>query len=53
MGRRKTVMKLTRKRGRPAEQKASTLMNKFMERYMKLAKDLKQVNCVTNTLYLF
>ncbi|KAK7111424.1 hypothetical protein V1264_011059 [Littorina saxatilis] len=42
MGRRKTVMRLTKKRGRPVEQKGSNLGSRFMERYLKLAKDLRQ-----------
>ncbi|XP_035824770.1 chitin synthase chs-2 [Aplysia californica] len=41
LSRRKTVMRLTRKRKRQ-EQKGSNLTSKFMERYLKLAKDLRQ-----------
>ncbi|XP_076459203.1 chitin synthase chs-2-like [Babylonia areolata] len=42
MGRRRNVMRLTKKRGRPAEQKGSNLASRLMERYLKLAKDLRQ-----------
>ncbi|KAL8576680.1 hypothetical protein ACOMHN_025155 [Nucella lapillus] len=42
MRRKRTVMRLTKKRGRPAEQKSSNLANRLMERYLKLAKDLRQ-----------
>ena len=50
MGRRKTVMRLTKKRGRPVEQKGSNLASRFMERYLKLAKDLRQVSADSNSI---
>ena len=50
MGRRKTVMRLTKKRGRPVEQKGSNLASRFMERYLKLAKDLRQVSTDSSSI---
>ncbi|GFR70591.1 chitin synthase [Elysia marginata] len=40
LGRRRTVIRLTKKRSRQ-EQKGSNLGNKFMERYLRLAKELR------------